>query len=553
MAFGPEFISGLVHEFKKILPLRISKVEGGNFWVALKFHNDKNLLLSWNTGASGLCIANSNEVEILKNLSSSRNSLIEALKSRLLRGGEIFDAEQINDDRIIKLFVRRRVSAGLSVNYFLILEITEPIGNFILLDSNYKIEEAAKHSAPDQNSYRTILPGHLYNTPPKFNGINLNIDSNLKFEDVQNLNGIGRPLTRLIQAHWDEKNILFWKNAILNLRDPDKNNNIKCQIITKNNYLTRFEFDFPECHILNLNPLDASRYAVLDKLLSKAREKKLNEINTKLKRAVKSRERHLDGLIKQLKECERAEIFKLKGETILSNLNNIPAYSSKINLTTWDGVNLEIELDPNLNASKNAEKYFKKYRKFKNDPEQIKINIDSVKSAIKEISEQYDILESLNSPEEFEQAYNDVLEWLEPENKNKNNAKNKKLADKNPPHLIFTVGENENIIILAGLSARGNRYVLKQARQNDIWLHAHELPGSHVIIKNISRNELENEKLNILEFAASIAAQHSKGKNSNSVQIDYTERKHVRPVPGTIALVTYTNPGTIRISPKKGL
>ena len=84
-------------------------------------------------------------------------------------------------------------------------------------------------------------------------------------------------------------------------------------------------------------------------------------------------------------------------------------------------------------------------------------------------------------------------------------------------------------------------------------IHAHELPGSHVIIKNISRQDLENENLNILEFAASIAAQHSKGKNSNSVQIDYTERKHVRPVPGTIALVTYTNPGTIRISPKKGL
>ena len=38
-------------------------------------------------------------------------------------------------------------------------------------------------------------------------------------------------------------------------------------------------------------------------------------------------------------------------------------------------------------------------------------------------------------------------------------------------------------------------------------------------------------------------------KTSGSVPIDYTERKYVRSVPGTVALVTYTNPGTLRVSP----
>lgn len=105
-----------------------------------------------------------------------------------------------------------------------------------------------------------------------------------------------------------------------------------------------------------------------------------------------------------------------------------------------------------------------------------------------------------------------------------------------------------------GLSARGNRYVtFKQARPEDIWMHAHELPGSHVIIRGArDRAALEGEHRAALEFAASLAAAHSKGRNAGSVPIDYTERRHVRSVPGTIALVTYTNPGTLRAVPHAG-
>ena len=75
------------------------------------------------------------------------------------------------------------------------------------------------------------------------------------------------------------------------------------------------------------------------------------------------------------------------------------------------------------------------------------------------------------------------------------------------------------------------------------------MPGAHVIIRGLKRSELETTRRDILEFAASLAAGHSSGKNSASVPIDYTERKYVRSVPGTVALVTYTNPGTLRVKP----
>ena len=141
----------------------------------------------------------------------------------------------------------------------------------------------------------------------------------------------------------------------------------------------------------------------------------------------------------------------------------------------------------------------------------------------------------------------DVKDWLGDGKKKEKKKRGKADRKDLPPHLRFDFGD---LSVLVGLSARGNRYVtLKQAGPNDLWLHAHEMPGAHVVIRGAGgREKLETERRDILEFAASLAASHSKGKSALSVPVDYTERRYVRSVPGTVALVTYTNPGTLRAS-----
>ena len=540
MAFGPEFIFGLVEDLKKILPLRVNRIEGGEAWLALKTSNENWLLLSWAPRAAGICPASNGEIDALKEFSRSRASIFEALKSRLSHGGEIISVKQLNHDRILEFEAVRRISAGVSVRYFLILEITEPVANFLLLDENHKIEEAARHSTPDVNSFRTILPGHVYTAPPAFNGIEIEKSSTLKFEDIQNIKGIGRPLARLIQSNFEKRPSISWLaalNAALNNKTA-----VQCLLIKKNNYLTRFDFNFPETIPLGTDVLKASRHGVLIPLLEHGREKVLHLIDAKLKRVLKSKQRHRDGLLKQLKECQESEIFRKKGEAILAHIYEIPKRAEKITLSDWEGNKFEITLDPNLPPSRNAEKYFKRYRKAKGNPEEIKSNLEEVNAAIKELEEQPSMLYSAGSIENFNEAVKDLNEWIDP-----SAQKKKGKSAYIPPHLNI---KRDGINILVGLSARGNRYVtFKTASREDIWLHAHELPGAHVIIKGATRNELENEKRDILEFAAGLAASYSAGKESGSVQIDYTERKYIRAVPGSVALVTYTNPGTIRITP----
>jgi predicted ribosome quality control (RQC) complex YloA/Tae2 family protein len=229
-----------------------------------------------------------------------------------------------------------------------------------------------------------------------------------------------------------------------------------------------------------------------------------------------------------------------------------------VSLRDWEtGETLEIILDPRLSPSRNAERYFKKYKKARCDPKKIREEIASIEGAIEEIREQRDLLEAIQDAESFEKAARDVGEWLsavveKKDSSNKNTPKNTL-----PPHLRF---EYEGYTILVGLSARGNRYVtFKQASGDDIWLHAHEVSGAHVIIRGARGREGLDP--NVLLFAASLAAAHSRAKgevpqklkasdSTPSAQVDYTERRYVRAVPGTMSLVTYTNPGTVRVAPR---
>src|SRR5581483_10268098 len=105
--------------------------------------------------------------------------------------------------------------------------------------------------------------------------------------------------------------------------------------------------------------------------------------------------------------------------------------------------------------------------------------------------------------------------------------------------------------ILAGASARGNELVtFRVARSADIWLHARGVPGAHVIIRSGGREPSSR----ILERAASLAAALSAAREAALVEVDWTERRHVRKVPGgPPGLVIYTEQRSLRVPPAREL
>ncbi|MDR3265565.1 MAG: NFACT family protein [Synergistaceae bacterium] len=578
MAFGPEYVYGLQVALNGRLPWRVSKIEGGESWVALRVSgvggalekSEEWFLISWGAGSAGCCLVDAASVDALRRGAPARMPLVEALKSRFSKG-QIVSARQVNFDRVLELEVVRFVAAGFGVKYYLTLEITEPVGNVVLLDGERRIEELARHASPDVNRLRTLLPGHLYVPPPVFEGPLPREIEELTFERVSGVRGIGRPLARLIDAHWEERGPERWLAALRRLYAEDS---LPCCRTVKG-YFTRFPHPFGETESLGEDALAAAREGVLRPLLAGSRSRLMRELNACLERAAKSKERHLDGLLKQLRDNADAEIFRRKGELLLASVAAIPPRAEKVVLSGWDGGEaLEITLDPRLSPSRNAERYFKKCRKARVDPQKIREEVDSLTGAIAELREQKDLLDSIDDPAKLEEAVRDVEDWIASQgrkgakeesgsakkrgkpgakrgSRGQYGSKDKRGSkDKLPPHLRFEI---DGHTVLVGLSARGNRFVtFRQATGDDLWLHAHEVPGAHVIVKGGAggRGELEEAGKNLLAFAASLAAAYSKGRTSLSVQVDYTERRHVRSVPGAaVALVTYTNPGTIRVSP----
>ena len=79
--------------------------------------------------------------------------------------------------------------------------------------------------------------------------------------------------------------------------------------------------------------------------------------------------------------------------------------------------------------------------------------------------------------------------------------------------------------ILVGRNARQNDQVtFAMGSPKDLWLHARDHPGSHVVIQNGGRNVPRDT----LEGAARLAAYHSGLRGENRARVMVAERRHVR-------------------------
>jgi len=105
--------------------------------------------------------------------------------------------------------------------------------------------------------------------------------------------------------------------------------------------------------------------------------------------------------------------------------------------------------------------------------------------------------------------------------------------------------------IYVGRNNRQNEILtMKTARKEDLWFHTKIIPGSHVIIKTNGSKVPENS----MEEAATLAAYYSKGRNSNNVEVDFTEKKNIKkPKNSKPGLVTYDNQKTLIVNPKSDI
>lgn len=265
----------------------------------------------------------------------------------------------------------------------------------------------------------------------------------------------------------------------------------------------------------------------------------------KIKSEIKKRENLIKKLKYDLENHGDAEKWKRFGDLILANLATAERRGDKIFVIDYFDENLpkiEIETEVNLSLTEASEKFFKRYTKARNAREEISKRLEIADSEIEKLAEQKAEIETAIAEKNV-----DFFAIEEPtDNKNARKKESKNLENKSKARNFVS---SEGFEILVGKGARDNDFLtFRVAKSNDLWLHAADYPGSHVVVKSKNKQEIPNKTL--IE-AAQLAAFYSQAREESKVAVHYTLRKFVHKPKGAVAgLVNLASFKTILVEPK---
>ncbi|HGD1076186.1 TPA: NFACT family protein [Streptococcus agalactiae] len=459
---------------------------------------------------------------------------------KYLQGAVIETIQQIENDRILEIVVSNKNEIGDHIKATLVVEIMGKHSNIILIDKNeHKIIESIKHVGFSQNSYRTILPGSTYIAPPKTKAINpFDISDQTLFELLQTNDLSPKNLQQLFQG--------LGRDTALELSHCLKDNKLNDfrQFFSREYYPSLTEKSFSAVQFSSSHETFHSLGQLLDYYYQEKAEKDriAQQASDLIHRVQSELEKNIKKLAKQQDELlatENAEEFRQKGELLTTYLSIVPNNQDIVVLDNYyTNQTIEISLDRALTPNQNAQRYFKKYQKLKEAVKHLKGIISDTKNTITYLES---VETSLNhaSMEDI----NDIREELVETGFIKRRAHDKQHKRKKPEQYLASDGKT--IIMVGRNNLQNDELTFKMARKGELWFHAKDIPGSHVLIRD-NLNPSDEVKTD----AAELAAYYSKARLSNLVQVDMIEAKKLNKPSGTKpGFVTYTGQKTLRVTP----
>ncbi|HHL0836270.1 TPA: NFACT family protein [Streptococcus agalactiae] len=459
---------------------------------------------------------------------------------KYLQGAVIETIQQIENDRILEIIVSNKNEIGDHIKATLVVEIMGKHSNIILIDKNeHKIIESIKHVGFSQNSYRTILPGSTYIAPPKTKAINpFDISDQTLFELLQTNDLSPKNLQQLFQG--------LGRDTALELSHCLKDNKLNDfrQFFSREYYPSLTEKSFSAVQFSSSHETFQSLGQLLDYYYQEKAEKDriAQQASDLIHRVQSELEKNIKKLAKQQDELlatENAEEFRQKGELLTTYLSMVPNNQDVVVLDNYyTNQTIEISLDRALTPNQNAQRYFKKYQKLKEAVKHLKGIISDTENTITYLES---VETSLNhaSMEDI----NDIREELVETGFIKRRAHDKQHKRKKPEQYLASDGKT--IIMVGRNNLQNDELTFKMARKGELWFHAKDIPGSHVLIWD-NLNPSDEVKTD----AAELAAYYSKARLSNLVQVDMIEAKKLNKPSGTKpGFVTYTGQKTLRVTP----
>ena len=571
MSFDGIFTKAVVDEiYPLLLNGKINKInQPDKNEINLQIYNKENykLLLS--------CANNLSRIHLSEK--SKKNPITAYNFCMLLRkhlvGGTIKNIYQHKMDRVVCFEIENLNELKELSKKLLIIEIMGKHSNIILVDKeSNKIIDAIKHIDSRQSSIREVFPNKDYffvkdekenildknyklpseilkNSEPismkKFfytnylgfspiisyellNNSNVDADINSANLNDENIQRIDENFVKLVENIKD-------KNYYPIFIKDEMNNNKDFYCFDLNLYEKKESVN-------SLSKLVESFYhnnSLRDRINQKASGfKKI--LTTKLNRLTNKYLAMNDELLNN----QSKEDLKINADLLSINIYKIEKGMKKISVENiYDNMKeIEISLDERKSPRENIEAYYKKYKKLKTADEIIKAELPKIEEEIKyikQILETIEIITELNELSEIEEELIS-LGYI------RKSKKNKQKLEKSKPYIFET--DSGALIYVGKNNLQNENLTLKFANKNDIFFHAQDVPGSHVILRGANLTE------NDYKIAGFLAGYYSYFKNEGYANVDYTEKKHIRKAKGTgLGMVYYDNYKTLFIDFKDKL
>lgn len=460
---------------------------------------------------------------------------------KYLQGALIESIEQVENDRIVEITVSNKNEIGDHIQATLIIEIMGKHSNILLVDkSSHKILEVIKHVGFSQNSYRTLLPGSTYIAPPSTESLNpFTIKDEKLFEILQTQETTAKNLQSLFQGLGRDT-----ANELENILISDKLSTFR-NFFNQETKPCLTEISFSPVPFANqVGEPFTSLSDLLDTYYKdKAERDRVKQQASELIRRVENelqKNRHkLKKQEKELLATDNAEEFRQKGELLTTFLHQVPNDQDQVILDNYyTNQPITIALDKALTPNQNAQRYFKRYQKLKEAVKYLTDLIEETKATILYLESVETVLNQAGLEEIAE-----IREELIQTGFIRRRQREKIQKRKKPEQYIASDGKT--IIYVGRNNLQNEELTFKMARKEELWFHAKDIPGSHVVISgNLDPSD------EVKTDAAELAAYFSQGRLSNLVQVDMIEVKKLnKPTGGKPGFVTYTGQKTLRVTP----
>ncbi len=492
------------------------------------------------------------------------------LMRKHITGGRIVGIRAVESDRILEIEIEHFDELGDRARKKLICEFMGKHSNLIFVGGDGRIIDSARRVTEAISSVREVLPGLRYELPPAHGKIPYDrVEADALHEALAGKSG---PLHKLIagsisgMSAQTARELAFRATGSEDAHSDEIDLRAACESIADS--LRRIPQSIAPAILFNEEgaPVDAVAFPYLSRAhlnaepyptisealdafyrgrdMAERIKQKSAALHRTLKKNIERCERKLALQNEALLGSQRMEEYRLKGELLTANMHLAQKGAKSVEVPNYyepDMPMLKVELDEKLSPGQNAQKYFKLYQKARNAQTLAAEQIEKTSAELDYLEGQMDNLDKCQEEAELFEL-REELEKLGYVRANRSRRQMKQLPPSKP--MKFTAPSGRTILV--GKNNLQNDKLTGTARPNEVWLHAKDMPGSHVIIVGEAPDE------ETILFAARLAALYSKGKASSRVPVDYTLRRYVKKPGGAKpGFVIYTNQRTLYVEPAR--